>query len=91
VFYFLNGGKDELFGSSADWMDRNLHSRVETCFPVEDKKLRSRVLKELNYYLDDNMQAWELQSDGSYVRTSPGKQEPVSAQARLLEAMAKGD
>jgi polyphosphate kinase len=72
-------------------MDRNLHSRVETCFPVGDKKLRARMLKELNYYLADNMQAWELQSDGNYIRTTPGEKEPLSAQLKLLEEMAKGD
>jgi len=91
VFYFLNGGKEEIFGSSADWMDRNLHSRVETCFPVEDKKLRERMIRELNYYLEDNVQAWELQSDGSYVRTTPGKAEPMSAQSRLLQELGGSD
>jgi len=91
VFYFLNGGKEEIFGSSADWMDRNLHSRVETCFPIEEKKLRERMIRELNYYLEDNMQAWELQSDGSYVRTSPGDAEPFSAQSRLLQELSNSD
>ncbi len=91
VFYFLNGGKEEIFGSSADWMDRNLHRRVETCFPVEEKKLRERMVRELNYYLEDNLQAWELQSDGSYVRTTPGDAEPMSAQARLLSELSQGD
>lgn len=91
VFYFLNSGKEEIFGSSADWMDRNLHSRVETCFPVEDKKLRERMIRELQYYLEDNVQAWELQSDGSYVRTTPGKAEPMSAQLRLLQELGGAD
>jgi polyphosphate kinase len=91
VFYFHNGGKEEIFASSADWMDRNLHRRVETCFPVEEKKLRERMIRELNYYLEDNLQAWELQSDGSYVRTTPGKAEPMSAQARLLQELSNGD
>ncbi len=91
VFYFQNGGKEEIFASSADWMDRNLHSRVETCFPVEDKKLRERMVRELGYYLDDNLQAWELQSDGNYLRTTPGKAEPSSAQQRLLHQLCQND
>jgi polyphosphate kinase len=91
VFCFLNGGKEEVFGSSADWMDRNLHRRVETCFPVEEKKLKERMIRELNYYLEDNTQAWELQSDGNYVRTAPGKGEPLSAQLRLLQELGGSD
>jgi len=91
VFYFHNDGKEEIFGSSADWMDRNLHSRVETCFPVEDKKIRERMVRELKYYLDDNVRAWELQSDGNYVLTSPGDAEPLSAQLRLLHELATAD
>ncbi len=91
VFYFLNGGEEEIFGSSADWMDRNLHRRVETCFPIEDKKLRERMVSELKYYLEDNTQAWLLQSDGSYQRLTPGDEAPYSAQSRLLEELAKAE
>ena len=91
VFYFQNGGKEEIFGSSADWMDRNLHSRVETCFPVDEKKLRERMIRELSYYLEDNLQAWELQSNGEYVRTQPGDKEPHSAQQLLLQQLCHND
>ena len=91
VFYFQNGGKEEIFASSADWMDRNLHRRVETCFPVEDKKLRERMVRELGYYLEDNLQAWELQSDGDYRRVTPGDQEPCSAQQLLLHQLCQND
>jgi polyphosphate kinase len=91
VFYFHNNGKEEIFGSSADWMDRNLHSRVETCFPIEDKKVRERMIRELKYYLEDNTRAWELQSSGCYVLSTPGKAEPVSAQLRLLQELASAD
>lgn len=88
IYYFLNGGDEKLFLSSADWMERNLDMRVETCFPVEGKKLVQRVKKELESYLADNTQAWVLQSDGSYVRQSPsGNQNPRNAQATLLDRL----
>ncbi|WP_295484065.1 polyphosphate kinase 1 [uncultured Pseudomonas sp.] len=89
VFYFLNGGDEQIYLSSADWMERNLDKRVETCFPVEGKKLLLRVKKELESYLTDNTQAWTLQSDGRYVRSTPtGNQNPRSAQATLLERLS---
>jgi polyphosphate kinase len=84
VFYFENEGNCELYCSSADWMDRNLFRRVETCFPIEDKALRDRIMTELDLYLADNTQAWILQSDGSYMREVPGDKPPVSAQLELL-------
>jgi len=62
--------------------------RVETCFPVEGKKLVQRVKKELELYLADNTQAWVLQADGSYQRLNPtGNQNPRNAQAMLLERL----
>ena len=89
VFYFLNGGEEQIYLSSADWMERNLDKRVETCFPVEGKKLLLRVKKELEGYLTDNTQAWTLQPDGRYVRSTPtGNQNPRSAQATLLERLS---
>ncbi|WP_447594935.1 polyphosphate kinase 1 [Aquipseudomonas campi] len=88
IYYFLNGGDEQLYLSSADWMERNLDKRVETCFPVEGKKLTLRVKKELESYLTDNTQAWVLQSDGRYVRISPtGNANPRNAQAALLEKL----
>ncbi|WP_397377237.1 polyphosphate kinase 1 [Pseudomonas sp.] len=88
VFYFSNGGEEKIYLSSADWMERNLDKRVETCFPVEGKKLILRVKKELESYLTDNTQAWVLQPDGRYLRTSPsGNQNARSAQAGLLEKL----
>jgi polyphosphate kinase len=89
VFYFLNGGDEQMFLSSADWMERNLDKRVETCFPVEGKKLILRVKKELEGYLTDNTHAWLLQPDGRYLRSTPtGNQNARNVQAMLLEKLS---
>ncbi len=88
VFNFHNDGAPQLYCSSADWMNRNFFRRVEACFPVEDDKLRDRVIREsLTYYIADNTQAWVLQHDGSYKRAKPGSQKPRSAQATLLQEL----
>src|SRR5690606_29104048 len=86
VYWFGNGGKPEIYCSSADWMERNLLRRVETCFPIIDPRLAERVYdEELANYLTDNQQAWELREDGSYDRVSPSENEtPYSAQGALL-------
>jgi polyphosphate kinase len=84
VFCFENGGDRLVYLSSADWMGRNFFSRVETCFPVEDAKLKERVFNEtIGNYLADNAQAWELQSDGTYKRVE-SKKERYSGQEHLL-------
>jgi polyphosphate kinase len=87
VFYFLNGGDYKIYLSSADWMDRNFFRRVETCFPIEDRRLKERVLEEsLLNYLSDNSQVWILQADGSYKHRAPGShQKPRAAQLLLLD------
>jgi len=90
VYYFENGGKPEVFCASADWMERNLFHRVETAFPIENKRLKQRVIDDLHSYLRDNTQAWLLQSDGSYRRLTPAEGEtPFSAQRSLLERYAE--
>ncbi|MBV2131815.1 polyphosphate kinase 1 [Pseudomonas sp. MAP12] len=89
AYYFLNGGDEQLYLSSADWMERNLDKRVETCFPLEGKKLITRVKKELEAYLADNTQAWALQSDGRYQRLQPtGNQNARNAQALMVEKLS---
>ena len=86
VYYFHNGGEELVFCSSADWMTRNLHHRVEVCFPIEEKRTSDMVIElGLQNYLTDNTQAWVLQSDGSYKRLKPGTAKPRSAQQLLLE------
>ena len=67
VFYFRRGAKDELFLSSADWMNRNMVRRVEVAWPVKDAVMRQRIIDEcLVAYMHDGVDAWELQPDGSY-------------------------
>ena len=89
VFYFQNGGDEELYCSSADWMPRNFFRRVEVAFPILNKKLRKRVIEEaFELYLHDNTQAWELQADGSYVRRQPQTGEtPIAAQTNLMQRL----
>ncbi|RUR27638.1 polyphosphate kinase 1 [Vreelandella nanhaiensis] len=88
VFHFHNDGKSETWCSSADFMSRNMFHRVETCFPLLDKKLATRVRKDLETYLVDNCQSWLLQSDGSYRSQDPGNGDAISAQETLLYAYA---
>ena len=89
VFYFHAGGAENVYLSSADWMDRNFFRRVEICFPVLDPKLRKQVIAEgLKPYLDDNSQAWEMDPDGNYTLCST-RGKPRAAQELLLEAYAR--
>lgn len=86
IYWFGNDGEPELYCASADWLERNLLHRVETCFPILDEDLAERVFKEaLQNYLDDNTNAWVLDADGEYRKLSPAEGEaPYSAQAILL-------
>ncbi|MFA7541075.1 MAG: RNA degradosome polyphosphate kinase, partial [Lysobacterales bacterium] len=89
VYWFANNGEPEVFGASADWMERNLLRRVEVAFPILDPQLAERVVAEcLDNYLADNSQAWQLQADGIYLRLTPGDQAPHSAQQHLLAQLA---
>ncbi|MEM9622742.1 MAG: polyphosphate kinase 1 [Pseudomonadota bacterium] len=84
VFCFANNGDMKVYLSSADWMGRNFFSRVETCFPIEDSKLKRRVFFEtIECYMDDNAQSWELNADGSYTPRKY-KQKRKAAQEELL-------
>ncbi len=86
VYAFYNNGNWDVYAASADLMNRNMFRRVETCFPIEDKKLHARILKDLDGYLKDNSQAWVLQSDGSYLQLQPGDEEEYQVQIELLKA-----
>jgi polyphosphate kinase len=91
VFYFENGGDPVVYCASADWMRRNFLQRVETCFPILNQTLRDRVIRQgLLSYLEDNVQAWELQANGEYHRLSPANGDPArSAQERLLKELSE--
>jgi polyphosphate kinase len=66
IYYFENGGDEQIFLSSADWMTRNMERRVEILFPVEAKRLKQRLKDILFVYLQDNVKARQLNADGSY-------------------------
>lgn len=89
IFYFHREGKYDIYLASADWMDRNFFRRIETCFPILDKKLKKRVLDEgLKINLQDNLQAWEMDLNGFWHRKRSTRGKLVSAQAALLALMA---
>jgi polyphosphate kinase len=85
VYYFLNGGDEEFYCSSADWMERNMFRRNESCFEIRQKAMKEKIRRHLELFLADNCQAWVLNGDGSYERQSPGKSERISAQDMFLE------
>lgn len=90
VFYFRVGEVEDLYLSSADWMNRNMVRRVELAWPVTDPVQRQRLIDEcLVAYLHDGVDAWDLQSNGQYVR-SQGQHNPHGAQAALMARYGDG-
>jgi len=92
IFYFRNNLQHDIYLASADWMNRNLFRRVEVAFPVHTPALKKRVLREgLQVYLKDNVNAWELGSDGRYRRRKArGSQKAFSAQQALMDMLGLG-
>ena len=87
IFYFSNGGDEEIYIGSADWMPRNLYDRVEAMVPVRNPMLRERIHHEiLGAYLADNMKTRILQSDGSYVHTRLSRRGRASGQGPSFNA-----
>ncbi|MEO5587950.1 MAG: polyphosphate kinase 1 [Gemmatimonadaceae bacterium] len=85
LYYFANGGEEEYYFGSADWMTRNFDRRVEAVAPVEDESLHSCLRSLLETCLADNRGAWDLQPGGSYTQRTAGDNPEVSAQAIFLE------
>ncbi|MFL5637824.1 MAG: polyphosphate kinase 1, partial [Gemmatimonadaceae bacterium] len=84
IFYFANGGREELYFGSPDWMPRNFDRRVEVVTPIQDARLHSRVFNLLETFLADNRLAWDLAADGTYTQRKPGKAQVISTHEKLL-------
>jgi polyphosphate kinase len=86
ILHFANAGKDEVYISSADWMPRNFHRRVEVMVPIEDASLRARLIEILSIQWADNVKAWMLAPNGAYSRVQPRPGAPlVRSQQRFME------
>jgi len=85
IFYFRNGGNEEIYVGSADLMPRNLNRRVELMFPIEDSELKRRIRDEiLAEYLADNVKARRMQPDGLYRRASRSDGQRASNSQEIL-------
>ena len=82
IYYFYNNGEENIYLSSADWMERNFDRRIETLFPVEDEDLKKVINDILNITLDDNVKAKELDSNGKY-NPKKGDGSPVRSQIEI--------
>lgn len=89
IYYFNNNGEKDLYLSSADLMTRNMVFRVEIAFPVLDKDIKDTIIKTLQLFFADNTKAWELQSDETYIKQTPGDAHSISAQEELMKRSIK--
>jgi polyphosphate kinase len=89
LFWFANGGANEMYLGSADWMGRNLDRRVEAVVPIEEPSLHARLLRLIDVYLHDNCTAWDMRSDGSFQRRIP-EEENRAVQLTLMEHWRSG-
>ncbi len=88
IFYFRNGGHDEVYISSADWMRRNLDRRLEILCPVKNERLKKRLIDILNIFFMDNTQSEMLKSDGKYIpKKKKGKK--IRAQESLYNVVCE--
>jgi len=91
IFHFANGGKEETYLGSADWMPRNLFERCEVVFPVKDKAAKARLREEiLPAYLADTAKARLMQEDGRYVRAYDGQKGHGFSSQEFLMRLAEG-
>ncbi len=88
IFYFLNGGGDDYYISSADWMERNLNKRIELLIPVENKRCKNKLKELLEITMKDTAKARELMPDGKYQRVARDKV-PFNSQEAFIELTAK--
>jgi polyphosphate kinase len=88
IFYFRNGSADPLDGEfyvgSADWMYRNLLARVEAVVPIEKRDMRERLWEVIQVMLNDQRQAWDMQTDGSYIQRKPGDSSQLGTHQTLM-------
>jgi polyphosphate kinase len=89
AFYFKNGGEEEVYIGSADWMPRNLDRRIEAAVPIIDPVQRRHLRDTLLMMLQDNRQAWDLNSDGRYAQRKPAPGEEERATQRILVERAR--
>ena len=85
IFYFLNGGEEEIYMGSADWMPRNLDRRVEIVFPVEDENIKGMIKHYLDIQLRDNLKAYYMDADGQYVRPDRRGKESIGSQLTFMK------
>jgi polyphosphate kinase len=86
VYRFINGGNEEIYLGSADLMNRNLDRRVEVLFPIEDERIKERLVREiLELSLSDNVKMRWLQMNGSYERPRAAEEKEFNLQECLLE------
>lgn len=88
IFYFQNGGAEEVYIGSADWMTRNLDRRVEAVVPIEDEAIAKDLQELLGIMLADNRQAWDLQPDGRYVQRRPADGSAEQSSQKILMELA---
>lgn len=90
IFYFENDGKSEMFLGSADWMPRNFFRRIEVMFPIEDPKLKTRMLDEIiQTALNDNVKNRRLDADGKYSRQVPTPGAPIVRSQLIFQSIAR--
>lgn len=85
IFYFLNGGDEDIYMGSADWMPRNLDRRVEIVFPVIEENLKKKAFHVLELEMEDNVKARVMQPDGNYTRIDRRGKAAVNSQKRFSE------
>jgi polyphosphate kinase len=87
IYYFHNGGEEEILLGSADLMPRNLYRRVETLFPVEDESIKNSIRDDiLRIHLNDNVKSRRMLSDGTYEPVKRGEdQELINSQEWLIK------